>query len=163
MSTIKCIQKSMHKSSSACMTVLKIRWKSDGSGWSHTWDVEIWTTCLEYNIPKQTISHEDICTFEHIDRQVWSITELICSEMRVRCSPQDCTICRGQMDPHTTFVKVPKIISVILDARWKITINKTIRIMNQNGRNTIIFERVGILWGFSLCMQSHYHRWKDLV
>ena len=41
------------------------------------------------------------------------------------------------MDPHTTFVKAPKIISVILDASCKITIDKTIKIMNQNRRNTI--------------------------
>ena len=100
--------------------------------------MEIWTTGLKCNVPKQTISHEDICTFEDIDRQVQSVTKLICLGMRVRRSPQNCTICGGQMDPHTTFVKAPKIISVILDASCKITIDKTIKIMNQNGRNTIL-------------------------
>ena len=109
--------------------------------------MEIWTTCLECNIPKQTISHEDICTFEHIDRQVESITELICSEMRVQHSLQCCTMCGGEMDPQTTFVKAPEIISVILDARCKITIDKTIKTMNPNGRNTILYLRGLVYYG----------------
>ena len=109
--------------------------------------MEIWTTCLECNIPKQTISHEEICTFEHIDRQVQNTTELIHSEMRVKHSPQYCTMSSGQMDPHTTFVQAPKIISVILDARCKIIVDKTIKIMNQNGRSTILYLRGLVYYG----------------
>ena len=51
------------------------------------------------------------------------------------------------MDPQTTFVKAPKKISVILDARCKITIDKTIKIMNQNGRNTILYLRELVYYG----------------
>ena len=42
------------------------------------------------------------------------MTEHISSEMRVQHSQQQCTMCGGQMNPQTSFVKAPKIISVIL-------------------------------------------------
>ena len=51
------------------------------------------------------------------------------------------------MDPYASFVKAPNIISVILDSRCKITIDKTIKIMNQNGRNTILYLKGLIYFG----------------
>ena len=42
------------------------------------------------------------------------------------------------MDICNSFVKAPKIISVILNTNCKIIIDKTMKIMNQNGRNTIL-------------------------
>ena len=62
---------------------------------------------------RQSIPHECIHIFEHIDRQIQSVTEHISSEMRVQHSQQQCTMCGGQMDPQTSFVKAPKIILVI--------------------------------------------------
>ena len=109
--------------------------------------MEIWTTCLECNVSGQSIPHEYIHIFEHIDRQVQSVSEHISSEMRVQHSQQQCTMCGGQMDLQTPFVKAPKIISLILDARCKINIDNKIKIMNQNGRNTILDLRELIYFG----------------
>ena len=103
-----------------------------------THGAQLWTKCLECDMPRLTISHEYIYTVEHIDRQVQSVAELIHSGMKIRCTPQCCTTCGGQMDLHNSFVKAPKIISVIFNTSCKITIDKTIKIMNQHGRNTIL-------------------------
>ena len=72
------------------------------------------------------------------------VIELIHSGMKIQCTPQHCTTCGGQIDICNSFVKALEIISAILNTNFKITIDKTMKIMNQNGRNTSEFERVGI-------------------
>ena len=99
---------------------------------------QLWTKCLECDVPILNISHEHIYTVEHIDRQVQSVTEPIHSGMKILCTPQHCTMCGGQMDICNSFLKAPKIISVILNTNFKMTIDKTVKIMNQNGGNTIL-------------------------
>ena len=103
-----------------------------------THGTHLWTKCLECDVTRLTISHEYIYTVEHIDRQVQSVTELIYSGMKIQCTPQHCTTCGGQMDICNSFVKAPKIISVILNTNCKITIDKTMKIMNQNGTTSRI-------------------------
>ena len=82
------------------------------------------------------------------------VIELIHSGMKIQCTPQHCTTCGGQMDLSNSSVKAPKITSVILNTNCKMTIDKTMKIMNQNGRNTISNLRGLVYFENFHCLQS---------
>lgn len=99
---------------------------------------QIWSRCLTCDVPTTMIAHQYIYTFEHVDGQIQSTSELVRSVTRDRRNVTSCAACGGQMDVSAGFVKAPKIISVLINPRHNINIDKTVKIMNRNKRNTIL-------------------------
>ena len=88
--------------------------------------------------PMTSTAHEHMYTFECIDYNSQTISDLVQSGMKRHCTGSSCMACGKQMEKYLGFVKAPIIISVLVDPGHRVSVDKYVRIKSQNGKNTVL-------------------------
>lgn len=99
---------------------------------------QVWTKCIVCDIPRTSLADGYVNSVEHTDKRAKTTSELINKGIQIRHPPLICGSCGGQMNRCHMFVSAPKLLSVILDTNHKIKIDKVVKVMNKNGRNTVL-------------------------
>ena len=109
------------------------------------------------------VAQEYVNVKDHINKTDQTISDLIHSAMEIRDLLGICKYWNSQLDQHAGLVKAPNIITFIINLIKKIGIDKTIKIMNKNGRNTILNLRSLIYFVNFHCFMSRWCGWNNLV
>ena len=114
----------------------------------------VWSRYVVCGTVVEELGHQHMLMSEHINRGAMTTSEIICKGMRTRCHILLCFACGGQMQDSVDFVKVPKLISIFIDAQQRINIDKNAKLMNKTSRNTILN-----LWGLIYYADFHFVLW----
>lgn len=108
---------------------------------SSTHGTQVWTRCLACNVSSVVTTDAYIYTFDHIDNRVKSTSELVRTGIKLRRNLPPCAACGGQIDRSAVFEKAPRIVSVLINPAYRLKVDRSVKIMNHSGRNTIVHLR----------------------
>ena len=85
---------------------------------------QVWVNCTMCSAPMTSTAHEHMYTFECIDYNSQTISDLVQSGMKRHCTGSSCMACGKQMEKYLGFVKAPIIISVLVDPGHRVSVDK---------------------------------------